>query len=190
MKNKKVLLPILILVFVLLFGGAYMLYDKLGKNAENNQLSVQETNEAETSENETTPAPDFTVYDKDGNEVKLSQYKGKPIVLNFWASWCPPCKSEMPDFQEKYEELGDKVQFLMINSTGGRETVDTAFAFIDEKEYTFPVMFDTKMSAATAYGVYSLPTTYFIDSNGNVVAGASGALSAENLQKGIELITN
>jgi AhpC/TSA family. len=97
----------------------------------------------------------------------------------------------MADFQEKYEEIGDEVQFLMINSTdGGRETVDSALVFIDEKGYTFPVFFDTKMSATTAYGGYSLPTTYFIDSNGNVVAGASGALSKEKLQTGIDMITD
>ena len=191
MKNKKIRLPLLVLVLVLILGGAYILYDTLGKNVENDQLSVPETNGTDSSDDERTPAPDFTVYDKDGNEIKLSQYKGNPLVLNFWASWCPPCKSEMPDFQKKYEEVGTEVQFLMINSTdGSRETVETATDFLVEMGYTFPVMFDTKMNASSAYGVYSLPTTYFIDADGNVVAGARGALSAESLQRGIDMIRN
>ena len=79
-------------------------------------------------------APDFTVYDLDGNPVSLSDYFGKPIVLNFWASWCGPCKMELPDFQETYDELGGDVQFLIVNLTdGSRETVETASAYLKEQ---------------------------------------------------------
>lgn len=136
-----------------------------------------------------TPAPDFTVFDKDGNEVKLSSYIGKPIVLNFWASWCGPCQMEMPDFQEKYLELGENVHFLMINMTdGSRETVDTASEFIEEKGYTFPVFFDKDGNASITYGAYSLPTSYFINAEGYVVAQATGAIDGATLQRGIDMI--
>ncbi|MBP3544577.1 MAG: TlpA family protein disulfide reductase, partial [Lachnospiraceae bacterium] len=77
------------------------------------------TVEEETTEPEKVPAPDFTVIDAEGNEVKLSDMRGKPVVVNFWASWCGPCKMEMPEFEEVYKELGDEVHFMMVNLTDG-----------------------------------------------------------------------
>ena len=134
-------------------------------------------------------APDFTVYDLEGNEVHLSDFRGKPVVLNFWASWCGPCKSEMPDFNEKYQELGDDVQFLMINLTDGTtETVEGASSFIASMGYTFPVFYDTSSMAAARYGVSSIPTTFFIDAEGYAIARATGAIGIDTLQAGIDLI--
>ncbi len=133
-------------------------------------------------------APDFTVYDKDGNEVNLSSFFGKPIVLNFWASWCPPCRMEMPDFNEKYLELGDEVHFLMVNMTTGRETKQSAQEFIQEENFSFPIYFDTNQDAAITYSAYSLPTTYFINSKGEAVAQATGAIDINTLQRGIDMI--
>ena len=195
MNNKKVLL-ILVLVFVLLMGGAYVLYTQMSQGMDHPQLATQpqQTQPAGASvptETQAPPtAPDFTVYDREGNAVKLSDYAGKPIVLNFWASWCGPCQSEMPDFQEKFEALGEDVQFLMVNMTdGSRETVDIASAFIEEKGFTFPVLYDTDLDAANTYGAYSLPTTYFIDSQGSAIAWATGAIDGDTLQRGIDMIT-
>ena len=210
MNNKKALI-ILVLVFVLVIGGAYVLYSQLGDSVTLDPLSTQglqnkettaATNAAKDTEPASTPktteetqagqslAPDFAVYDAEGKEVRLSDFFGKPIVLNFWASWCGPCKMEMPDFQEKYLELGDEIQFLMINMTdGSRETVKSASEFIVGQEYTFPVFYDTRSSAAMTYGVYSLPTTFFIDAEGHVIAYANAAIDSDTLQRGIDMIT-
>ena len=202
--KKKTSFVVLILALVVLIGGAYVLYGRLSAGARPDNLSAQtpqatqtpgETGTPQDSEapEETEPpkveAPDFTVENADGEEVKLSDYVGKPIVLNFWASWCSPCKSEMPDFNEAWEELGEEVHFLMVNMTdGSRETVDTAKEYVEEQGFSFPVFFDTQSQAAIAYGAYSLPTSYFIDAEGYVVARAVGAIDRDTLQKGLDLI--
>ncbi len=135
-------------------------------------------------------APDFTVYDLDGNPVKLSQFEGKPVVLNFWASWCGPCKMEMPDFQQAYLELGDDIQFLFVNLTDGQtETLASASSYIASQGYTFPVYYDTSMEAANTYYVGSIPMTYFIDAEGKLIAQATGAIDRATLDRGIGMIT-
>lgn len=134
-------------------------------------------------------APDFVVYDGAGQEVRLSDLRGKPVVVNFWASWCSPCKSEMPDFEDAFLTYGEDVHFMMVNMTdGGRETVETAMAFVEEAGYTFPVYYDAQLSAAVTYAVNTIPASYFIDGEGRAVARAAGMLDRETLQIGIDMI--
>ncbi len=205
MENNKKLIVILA-AFVVVLVGAGLLYSQLAPQFTRDPLATVETQPQMTeSTQETTEgvqattegaqsqqylAPNFTVYDAHGNAVQLSSYFGKPIVLNFWASWCGPCQREMPDFDEKYQELGDQVQFLMVNITdGNRETVESASSFIAQKGYTFPVFFDTHLQAAMTYGAYSLPMTFFIDSNGNLITHVVGAINSKTLQRGIDMIS-
>ena len=135
-------------------------------------------------------APDFTVMDEEGNSVRLSDFRGRPVVLNFWASWCPPCRQEMPEFDSAYKELGGEVVFMMVDLTdGGRETVAVAKQFVEGQGYGFPVYFDTRGEAADAYGIMSIPATYFIDAAGRVVSSQVGALSKAGLARGITALT-
>lgn len=209
--HKKVTLIVLLLSFVLLLVGAFLVYGRLSEDFQPNQLAVGETvgftpgtqasapessaggnANADTTvqnnvQNET--ASDFTVYDIEGNPVRLSDFFGRPIVLNCWASWCGPCRSEMADFDAAYAEYGDEIVFLMVNMTDGdRETVEIASEFIAANGYSFPVYYDTAGEASIAYQVYYLPSTFFIDAEGRPVAYANGAISADLLAEGIGMI--
>ncbi|MCL2060437.1 MAG: TlpA family protein disulfide reductase [Oscillospiraceae bacterium] len=173
-------------------------------NIEITDTSTTSTNNAETTEIATTTttataerdddmqeAPDFAMVDWDGNNVTLHELiaNGKPIVLNFWASWCPPCKGEMPEFELAYQELGDSVQFIMLDITDGqRETRDIGAKFINDEGYTFPVFFDEGQEGAYTYGIRYIPTTIFIDRDGYIVAGSQSAIDGNLLRRGIDLI--
>ena len=207
--NKKALL-ILCLVFAALMIGAGVLYNSLVGQV---QMGGLVTTPPETQAPPTEPpteaatepptetagtqstdppaniAPDFTMLDMDGNEVTLASFFGKPVILNFWASWCGPCKSEMPELQKFFEQYGEEIHFLIVNCTdGGRETVDTAKAFLSDAGYTFPVYFDTTYMGTYLYGASSIPLTYFIDAEGNLTAYYMGAMSENILQQGIDMI--
>jgi thiol-disulfide isomerase/thioredoxin len=178
---------LLALIMILSLSACSGEVDQTEKPTESDEAPAH-TNDSGSAE-ELSPAPDFTIYNKEGKAVKLSDMKGTPVVLNFWASWCPPCKAEMPEFDEIAKEYAGKVEFMMVNLTDGvQETQEKAQAFIDSMGYTFPVYFDKDSDAAYKYGIQSIPTTIFIDANGNLVAGATGAIDGETLRYGISMI--
>lgn len=195
---------VLALSIVALIVAAGYLYTTLKDRAQPDRLMTVATGETELPEitlpeeetsaptEQTQPdmtAPGFTVYDAEGNEVTLESLRGKPVVLNFWATWCGYCVMEMPDFQEAYEEFGDRIHFMMVNVTDGyQETQETAEAFVAGKGFTFPVYYDLELSAASAYGVNAMPVTFFIDADGMAVAYGQGALDAASLRKGIDML--
>jgi len=136
----------------------------------------------------TKPAIPFTLRDQYGKTHQLSDYRGKVIFLNFWATWCPPCRAEMPDIQKLYErspkEGKDAVIVLGVATPGlGNEKDEKGIkAFMDKNKYTYPVLMDTKGELFTAYGIRAIPTTYMIDRKGNLFGVVRGALSAENME--------
>jgi len=136
-------------------------------------------------------AYDFTLTNYAGEDVTLSGLRGKIVILNFWASWCGPCKNEMPEFQimqDAFTAQGAKADtvFLTVNlADGQRETRDTAQAFLDEKGYTFPAVFDAG-SVANLYQIYSIPTTFVLDKNGVITEMFLGSTNQKDLEKAIE----
>ena len=198
MDRKQVKLLVLILALAGVLGGAALLYPRLSAEVdagpalqESSQPAMEEDDtQAETAAVPEAPlAPDFVVYDGEGQAVRLSDLRGKPVVVNFWASWCSPCKREMPDFEDAFLTYGEDVHFMMVNMTDGRrETVETAKAFVEEVGYTFPVYYDTELSAAITYGVNTIPASYFVDAEGHAVTYAAGVLNREMLQIGLDMI--
>lgn len=189
MNKRKVFWISLLTVAVI--AGSYFLYQSLTnkydqfKNAE----SIPQAAGSGSGENQAFMAPDFTVYDAEGNPVTLSQYQGKGVVINFWASWCRWCEIEMPSFQSAYEKYGEDVQFLMINMTGGGgDTQEKAEEMIESGGYTFPVFYDHDLSATVAYAARSVPVSYFINAQGELIAKNAGPVSDEKLEKYIEMI--
>ncbi|NLD49859.1 MAG: TlpA family protein disulfide reductase [Clostridiaceae bacterium] len=139
---------------------------------ENNIITEDEANNQTNNEQkDELVVPDFSLTDLNGNTVKLSDYKGKVVILNFWASWCPPCVGEMPDFDKVNRKLvaGDDAVILAVNLTDGRkETEEKARKFIKDKGYSLNVLLDKDGSAADQYMIYSIPTTYIINRDGTL----------------------
>ena len=198
--NKKTLL-ILCLVLALVLIGAGALYNSLAGSVQlgglattppETQAPTEIPGEESTEPADTHPteppaniAPDFTMLDMEGNEVTLASFFGKPIVLNFWASWCGPCKMEMPEIQKFYDKYGQEIHFLLVSVD---DSLDAAKSFISDSGYTFPVYFDTTSVGAYTYGASSIPLTFFIDAEGNLTAYYMGAMSESILQQGVDMI--
>lgn len=128
---------------------------------------------------------DFTVYDKNGKAVKLSDHFGKPIVLNFFASWCQPCRNEMPYFQSQYVANREEVTFLFISLDN---SLSEAEKYLKNQGYTFPILHDRTGSASVAFEVTTIPATFFIGRDGSLVAWAVGTLRYSDLALGISKI--
>lgn len=133
-------------------------------------------------------ARDFTLNDLEGNEVTLSDLRGKAVFLNFWASWCPPCKSEMPDIEQLYQETKDTDLVIVTINSGEGATV--AKRFMEKNNYTFMVLDDHKGAVSEMYRVMALPTSLFIDKNGSLIETHYGAMNIDTMREYVELITN
>jgi len=205
MKNNKIKYIVFAALFLGIFAVAVIGYNALtkmytppqtdlalpgsGDTVKTDAETAEGTPQDPAEEAEEVIAPDFTVLDADGAEVTLADRlaDGKPIVLNFWATWCGPCKSELPAFDKAAAEYADKITFMMLNMTDGyQETVDGVTSFMEDNGYTFPVYFDTTYSAAIPYGANSIPLTCFVTSGGVVVGGYMGAMAEETLYSYLE----
>ncbi|HDR7490866.1 TPA: redoxin domain-containing protein [Bacillus cereus] len=181
----------LTIIVVLLCLAGYAAYEQFG-NKEQTVKVKQEKSEAAMKEiiarngiEIGKSAPDFELTKLDGTNVKLSDLKGKKVILNFWATWCGPCQQEMPDMEAFYKEHKENVEILAVNYTpsekgGGEEKVSN---FIKEKGITFPVLLDKNIDVTTAYKVITIPTSYFIDTKGVIQDKFIGPMTQKEMEK-------
>ncbi|ALC51885.1 thiol:disulfide interchange protein [Bacillus thuringiensis] len=181
----------LTIIVVLLCLAGYAAYEQFG-NKEQAVKVKQEQSEAAMKEMIASngieigkSAPDFELTKLDGTNVKLSDLKGKKVILNFWATWCGPCQQEMPDMEAFYKEHKENVEILAINYTpsekgGGEEKVSN---FVKEKGITFPILLDKNIDVTTAYKVITIPTSYFIDTKGVIQDKFIGPMTQKEMEK-------
>lgn len=173
------------------------------KNYNKNKISVEETVKDKTTtpkidannSNDTnkinptvikTKAPNFKLSDLNNKELSLSDLKGKKVFLNFWATWCPPCKEEMPEIQKLYEET--KNSDLVIIAVEIGEPLSTVKPFIASNKYSFKVLLDSDQSVSTKYNIASIPTSYFIDVDGNIISKRIGAMDIGQMKSYIKTL--
>ena len=178
-------------IFIVAIIGLSVGYNFLNKKMEEDESAKQNlTNQQNVVTQQKVPsrtATDFTVYTENGEEVLLSSFKGKPIVVNFWTTWCGYCKLEMPYFNTIYQKEKENVEFLMINETVQDEKQE-AINYIKQEKYEFPVYYDTKANAANAYKVTGYPVTIFINKDFEIHKIYQGAISKDRLQSYIDQI--
>lgn len=133
-----------------------------------------------------TKAIDFKLKDLNGKELSLSDLKGKKVFLNFWATWCPPCRAEMPEIEKLYQET--KNSDLVIVAVEIGEPLSTVKSFIDSNKYNFKVLLDLDQSVAAKYNITSIPTSYFIDVDGNIVTKNAGAMNIDQMKAYIKAL--
>lgn len=126
-------------------------------------------------------APNFMIKDLNGNKVQLADFKGKSVMINFWTTWCPPCKKEMLDIESFSKEQRDKWVVLAINVDGGNEL--GVRQFLQERKLTFPVLIDEKDVVANQYHILSIPTTYFLNKEGVIINKAFSMLTLEEMRE-------
>lgn len=173
---------IIIVVIVGLLGWA--VYDYVANKSETSTDSVN--NEVENDDGDVDVglergdrAPDFSLTTLDGEEAQLSDYRGEKVLVNFWATWCPPCRAEMPDLQKVHEEKD--VVILGINLTETKTETEDVDPFIEEFGITFPILLDEDSEVSTQYQISPIPTNFLIDSQGIIHNVAYGAVNYDLL---------
>jgi peroxiredoxin len=131
------------------------------------------------------PAPDFELTSLNGSAVRLSDYQGHPVLVNYWATWCPPCRDELPLIQKRYERFSPDLVVLAINAGEDPETVKN---YIEENGFTFPVLLDPDWKAEALFGIMAYPTSVFIDGKGNILVRYVGGMSAHTLDDYLRII--
>ena len=188
MKKNISLLVIVLLVAVMI--GTYVKQEIQDDREIKAATLGKEVDEEKVGLKKGDTSPDFTLTSLDGKEITLSELRGKKVILNFWNTWCPPCKAEMPHMQDYYERFGEKenVEILAVNLTAGERDVtadakiNTVMTFKNSYALTFPILIDAKSSLEKKYQILAIPTTFFIDSKGTIQYVIEGPLNVDLLE--------
>lgn len=185
-KNANIIIWVIAVCVV--FAAAYTFYSK-NKSKALPQPSQQNTAGDQTTQSDKVIAPDFNLKDLNGNDIKLSDYEGKIVILNFWAVWCKYCKQEMPDLNELNKELADENEAVII-AVDVQESSDTAKDYLTSNNIDLKVLLDQDGSVSQTYSVTGFPTTFIINKDGSLYTYISGATDKETLLKIIDKVKN
>ncbi|KZL91481.1 TlpA family protein disulfide reductase [Clostridium magnum] len=197
---KKILFS---LTIVLMVGGAIYTVNNYNKTKSPSNYDTKDTqsssNKSNTNSSSNKPtaelvginqdsiimkATDFKLKDLNGNELSLNDLRGKKVFLNFWATWCPPCKAEMPEIEKLYQET--KNSDLVILAVDIGEPLSDVKTFIDQNNYNFKVLLDSNQKVAAQYGISAIPTSFFIDKEGNIISKHTGPMNTDQMKEYIK----
>ncbi|SFR13304.1 TlpA family protein disulfide reductase [Desulfoscipio geothermicus] len=176
---NKTKLSTVIVVMVLVAAGFFFSRSGAGDFAGTalaGEVSLTLPGEQKTVDPDMSP-PDFFIIGENKGETTLSELKGKPVFINFWNTWCPPCRAEMPELDKLYREYGNDAEFIFINITSQEESLADVTTFLSDNGYSIPVYLDRRGEVAGAYGIRGIPTTVVLDAQGEVVYAAAGQIS-------------
>jgi len=156
--------------------------ERTGEQEDSNE--IEDTEEVEVGLYVGQQAPDFELQTLSGETVRLSDFRGKRVMVNFWATWCPPCRAEMPDMEKFYN--AKDVEILAVNLTDTETSIGTVENFVDEFELTFPILLDSNLDVSFLYKIQPIPTTFMVDSNGIIRFHAFSALNYDLMVREFE----
>ncbi len=188
MKQK---IGVLIVVGLVVLFISNIVIEKIEESKAVNSGSEVDLSDENIGINKGDIAPDITMMNLAGEEVKLSDYRGKNVVLNFWATWCPPCRAEMPHMQDYYDEFKDKqnLEIIGFNMTFSGDSIKNVEQFIASYKLTFPIYTTFDENIIDQYGIMTMPSTYFIDEEGRIHHKVIGPVNEESLAYYIEKMT-
>ena len=182
--KEKIKFVIWLVIFIAFMIVAIVGYKKLLDSKNNNEYMQSEI---VTDKNQKkTRLKEFEVYINENQKLNIKSLVGKPIIINIWTSWCMYCKIEMRYFNELYLKEKENINFMMINATADRDSIENANKFVNENNYDFEPYYDLDLEALNALKIYSYPTTIFVDKDGYIISTKIGTITKEELQNKIE----
>lgn len=184
-KLNKIILGVIVVGML-----SWAIFDLVMSNNDNVVSETSSTDDEEVVESESVGlakgeiAPDFELTTLKGETVRLSDYRGKRVFVNFWATWCPPCRAEMPDMEKLYGDMD--IEILAVNLTESEKSKEDVTQFVEEFGLTFPVPMDEKSDVQDTYRVQAYPTSYLIDANGRIQYVAIGAMNYDIMVREFE----